>query len=73
MPVINILNDAERLLFDTPPRFSKEDRQRYFSIPSELKSSITRIHPIESRIGFILQLVLDVNYLGRSATTMMAG
>jgi TnpA family transposase len=56
MPVINILNDAERLLFDTPPRFSKEDRQRYFSIPSELKSSITRIHPIESRIGFILQL-----------------
>lgn len=56
MPVINILNDLERQLFDTPPRFTKEERQRYFSVPPELKQSIARIHPAENRIGFIVQL-----------------
>jgi len=56
MPAINILNELERKLFDTPPRFTKEERKRYFSVPPELKQSVARIHPAKNRIGFIIQV-----------------
>lgn len=56
MSRLTILTSTETRQFDTPPRFTKEERQRYFSIPTHLKPVVSRINRAEYRVGFVLQL-----------------
>lgn len=56
MPRLTILSATEKRQFDVPPRFTMEERQRYFSIPPHLRPIVSRISRPEYRVGFVLQL-----------------
>lgn len=56
MTQLSILSVEEKRQFESPPRFTQEERQRYFAIPSQLKAVVARITRPDNRVGFVLQL-----------------
>ncbi|CAQ81955.1 Tn3-like element ISVsa19 family transposase [Aliivibrio salmonicida] len=57
MTKLAIFTPKEQRDFDTPPKFYKIDRSRYFSISSEIKrSGFNKLRTDINRVGFILQL-----------------
>jgi hypothetical protein len=46
----------EKRLFDLPPKFTKDERNLYFSLTPELKRAISRFNTYDTRAGFMLQL-----------------
>ncbi|MFK5914769.1 MAG: DUF4158 domain-containing protein, partial [Woeseiaceae bacterium] len=50
------MSPSEKRLFDLPPKFSKDERNLYFSLTPELKRTISRINTYDMRAGFMLQL-----------------
>ena len=56
MSHITILSPSEKRLFDLPPKFSKDERNLYFSLTPELKRTISRFNIHDTRAGFMLQL-----------------
>lgn len=56
MPHITILPPSEKRVFDLPPKFSKDERNLYFSLTTELKRTVSRFNTHDTRAGFMLQL-----------------
>ena len=56
MTPLIILSKEEIVAFETPPRFTAEERKYYFALPDWAKALITKLETPTSRIGFILQL-----------------
>ena len=56
MSHISILPPSEKRLFDLPPKFSKDERNLYFSLTVELKRTVSRFKTHDTRAGFMLQL-----------------
>jgi len=56
MSHITILSPSEKRLFDLPPKFSKDERNLYFSLTPDLKRTISRFNTHDTRAGFMLQL-----------------
>jgi hypothetical protein len=50
MTTINLLKENEVKLFESPPKFTGEERARYFVLPDDVK-----FRKIETKIGYILQ------------------
>ena len=51
---MKILNDAEQMLFDRPPRMSGAERRGIFELPVAVWSAADEIQPSSSRIGFLV-------------------
>mgnify|MGYP001287365104 CR=1 FL=1 len=57
MPKLSILTTEEQREFDSPPKFHKVDRPRYFSISPEIRQlGFNKLRTPVNRVGFILQL-----------------
>lgn len=56
MTQVTTLTKYEKRLFGLPPKFSKYERNVYFSLTSELKRTISRFNTYDMRAGFMLQL-----------------
>ena len=54
MSLFNILNSQERTEFDLPPKFTGEDRKRYFRTNRELNDILKTFRSPTSKIAFIL-------------------
>ena len=52
MPRLTVLKDNEIELFDFPPRFTEEERSRFFVLPDENE---VKFRKTETMIGYILQ------------------
>ena len=53
---LRILSDEEIEALYGRPRFTEEDRERYFSLAPQEKPALEQFHSIKSRICFLLQL-----------------
>lgn len=56
MSHISILPLSEKRLFDLPAKFSKDERNLYFSLTAEFKRTASRFKTHDARAGFMLQL-----------------
>lgn len=57
MTKLVILTTSEQRAFDSPPRFHKIDRPRYFSVSPEIRQlGFNKLRTDVNRVGFILQL-----------------
>jgi TnpA family transposase len=56
MSHISILSPSEKRSFDLPPKFTKDERNLYFSLTPELKRTVSRFNTHDTRAGFMLQL-----------------
>ncbi|MFT7111436.1 MAG: TnpA family transposase [Porticoccaceae bacterium] len=57
MPKLAILTAAEQREFDSPPKFYKVDRPKYFSLTSDIRQlGFNKLRTPVNRVGFILQL-----------------
>lgn len=54
MPVINILDNNARNLFEKPPQFTLSEQEYYFALPEELTALTSKIVTPSYLIGFIL-------------------
>ena len=51
---MKILNDAEQMLFDRPPRLSGAERRRAFELPVAVWSVANDIQSVSGKIGFLV-------------------
>ena len=56
MPQLQILTAAEREEFESPPVFSRVERQRYFQIPHSLDAVLTTLRTPTNQVYFLLRL-----------------
>jgi len=56
MTILNILSKEEIQLFESPPRFTSEERKHFFNLPEWAEKQIKMLTTSASKIGFILQL-----------------
>lgn len=56
MTKLAILSQAERLSFDSPPRFEANERSMYFSLTNSLAKIIDGLRTPTNKVGFLLQL-----------------
>ena len=56
MTKLAILSPTEKKQFDAPPRFTKEERHRYFTIPASMRTVVSRIARADNKVGFVLLL-----------------
>ena len=56
MTILNILSEEEIQVFESPPRFTSEDRKHVFSLPEWAEKLVATLTTPASKIGFILQL-----------------
>lgn len=54
MPRMQILTQAEKLLFSSPPKFNHSDRKRFFEYPDELLKVAYGFRKEEHRVMFLL-------------------
>lgn len=50
------LSPADRRKFDTPPSFVKEQRPAYFTVPDNMKRTLSSLRTPTHKVGFLLQL-----------------
>ncbi len=53
---LKIISNKEILAFDTPPKFSGEQRKIFFSIPVWARETLTSFRTQTNKVGFVLQL-----------------
>jgi hypothetical protein len=56
MTVLTILYPDEIRLFEHPPRFTAEERKRFFTVPKWAEEIIATLHTPASQVGFLLLL-----------------
>jgi TnpA family transposase len=56
MPKISILSSLEQRRFDSPPKFSADDRTLYFSLTKSELSLVGSLRMPTNKVGFVLQL-----------------
>ena len=54
MPRMKILNSAEQILFDHPPRLSSIERRRGFDLPAAVWAAADEIRSVPGKIGFLI-------------------
>ena len=50
-----ILSEEEIQVFESPPRFTYEERKHFFTLPEWVEEVVTKLATLESKIGFVLQ------------------
>ena len=55
MTRLSILSTKEKIEFESPPVFSKGERERYFHIGPDIRRIVFRMQPT-FHVGFILEL-----------------
>ena len=54
MPVFNILTSQERKEFDSPPKFTGEERKKYFRLNKELEAILMNLRRPTTKVSFLL-------------------
>lgn len=55
MTKLVVLSSTERERFDSPPKFTSDERAVYFSLTNEVMEMIKPLHTSTSKVGFLLQ------------------
>jgi hypothetical protein len=56
MTTLNILSEEAIQVFESPPRFTADDRKHYFTLPDWAEKVVAALATPASKIGFVLQL-----------------
>ena len=72
MPVFNILTSQERKEFDSPPRFTGEERKKYFRVGKDLAEILMGLRTPTTQVAFII-LYGYLKYSGKLHSEFLSG
>ncbi len=56
MTRLAFLSQSEKRQFDSPPVLNKEQRPAYFVISDDIRRTLSNLHTVTNKVGFLLQL-----------------